>query len=280
MFFDSHCHLNLNQFQNEIEKILKKIEEEPMLIINVGTCLSTSLKAIELAKEEKYLFASVGLHPSHVNPSIRDEKEIGDSSKILPPESFEAEFLKLLKEEKVVAIGETGLDYTYLKDLDLKEKEKAIKRQEEEFKKQIKVSQDLQLPLIIHIREIYEKGLSILEEMGFDPLKSKVKGVFHFFSGSLEQAKKIIERGFYLGFSGVITYNDKLNEVIKNTPLEKILIETDAPYAAPVPYRGQVNYPFYVKEVALKIAQIKNLKLEEIEEITFKNTLKFFNLSL
>ncbi|MGE4554940.1 MAG: TatD family hydrolase [Candidatus Paceibacterota bacterium] len=276
MLADSHCHLNLDSFQGKIKEIYKRLEQEPMLIINVGTCFSTSKKAVELAKEYPLFFASVGLHPSHTNPSLKDPQEIDSQLEILPPESFDENFLSLLKEEKVVAIGETGLDFKYLKDLD---PEKILK-QEEEFKKQIKIAQEFNLPLIIHVRDIYEKALEILKELNFDPLKTNFKGVFHFFSGSLEQAKKILNQGFFIGFSGIITYNKKLEEVVKNVPLEKILAETDSPYAAPLPYKGEMNYPFYVKEVISKIAQIKNLDFKEVEEKIFKNTLNFFSISL
>ena len=176
------------------------------------------------------------------------------------------------------------MDYSYLKDFSEKDqinpvRDKSLngvkykKAQEEEFRKQIQAAKKYNLPLSLHVRDLYEKALIILEEE-----KYKGKAVFHFFTGKLEQAQKILKRGFYLGFSGVITYSEIMNDVIKNTPLEKILIETDAPYVAPIPYRGNRNEPIYVKEVAKKIAEIKKLPLKEIEKATFKNTLKLFRL--
>ena len=175
--------------------------------------------------------------------------------------------------KKIVAIGECGLDYSYLKDSP-REKQKEFKiRQEREFRKQIKIAQKYNLPLILHLRDLYQEALAILKENNYSG-----KAVFHFFTGTIEQAQYILGQGFYLGFSGVITYGNKLDEIIKSLPLEKILIETDAPYVAPIPYRGKRNEPAYVIEVAKKIANIKNLSLEEIKRQTFQNALRFFRI--
>ncbi len=283
MFFDSHTHLNLAAFDKDREKIIKKTLEQGVFVINIGTCYETSKKAVEIAQQYKNCWATVGLHPSHTIPMKIDKSEllINTKENISEAEVFNKKFELLLKEPfdfaqdrpKVVAIGECGLDYSYLKDFSEKDQIKYKKAQEKEFRKQIQVAKKHNLPLSLHVRDLYEKVLIILEEE-----KYKGGAVFHFFTGNVNQAQKILERGFYLGFSGIITYSETMNGVIKDTSLEKILIETDAPYVAPVPYRGNRNEPIYVKEVAKKIAQIKKLPLKKIEEATFKNTLRLFGI--
>jgi len=294
MFFDSHTHLNLAAFNEDREEIIKKALEQGVFMINIGTCYETSKKAIEIAQKYEYCWATVGLHPSHTIPMKIDKNELAIKIKknISEAETFNERFELLLKEPfyfaqgrpKVVAIGECGLDYSYLKNFPEKDqinpvRDKSLngvkykKTQEEEFRKQIQAAKKYNLPLSLHIRDLYEKALLILEEE-----KYKGEAVFHFFTGKIDQAQKILEKGFYLGFSGIITYSEIMNDVIKDAPLEKILIETDAPYVAPIPYRGDRNEPIYVKEVAKKIAEIKKLPLRKIEEATFENTLRLFGI--
>ncbi len=283
MFFDSHTHLNLVAFDKDREEIIRKTLEQGIFVINIGTCYETSKKAIEIAQQYENCWATVGLHPSHTIPMKIDKSELKISSKedVSEAEVFNEKFESLLKEAfnfaqgrpKVVAIGECGLDYSYLKDFSGKDQIKYAKMEEEEFRKQIQAAKKYNLPLSLHIRDLYEKALIILEEERY-----KGEAVFHFFTGKVNQAQKILKKGFYLGFSGIITYSEIMNDVIKNAPLEKILIETDAPYVAPVPYRSNRNEPIYVKEVAKKIAQIKKLPLKKIEEATFKNTLRLFGI--
>ena len=273
MLFDSHTHLNLAAFDSDRDLILKRYLKEGIFLVNVGTCYQTSKKAIAIAEEYQNCWASVGLHPAHTFPARLnqlDENEINN----LVVEEFGQKFEELIKtSSKIVAIGECGLDYSYLKDSP-REKQKEFKiRQEREFRKQIKIAQKYNLPLILHLRDLYQEALAILKENNYSG-----KAVFHFFTGTIEQAQYILGQGFYLGFSGVITYGNKLDEIIKSVPLEKILIETDAPYVAPIPYRGKRNEPAYVIEVAKKIANIKNLSLEEIKRQTFQNALRFFSI--
>jgi len=273
MLFDSHTHLNLAAFDSDRDLILKRYLKEGIFLVNVGTCYQTSKKAIAIAEEYQNCWASVGLHPAHTFPARLnqlDENEINN----LVVEEFDQKFEELIKtSSKIVAIGECGLDYSYLKDSP-REKQKEFKiRQEREFRKQIKIAQKYNLPLILHLRDLYQEALAILKENNYSG-----KAVFHFFTGTIEQAQYILGQGFYLGFSGVITYGNKLDEIIKSLPLEKILIETDAPYVAPIPYRGKRNEPAYVIEVAKKIAEIKNLPLKEVEKKTFENAFRFFRI--
>jgi TatD DNase family protein len=282
MLFDSHTHLNLAAFDLDRDTIIKRYLKEGVFLVNVGTCYQTSKKAIAIAEEYQNCWASVGLHPAHtffVPISQLDKNEINNIQnnleETLPPEEFESHFEDLLKtSKKIVAIGECGLDYSYLKDFSEGEQIKYKKIEEREFRKQIKIAQKYNLPLILHLRDLYQEALRILKENNY-----LGKAVFHFFTGSLENLKLILENSqYFIGFSGVITYGNKLDEVIRSVPLERILIETDAPYVAPVPYRGQRNEPLYVKEVAKKIAEIKKLPPEEVEKQTFQNALRFFNI--
>jgi TatD DNase family protein len=282
MLFDSHTHLNLAAFDLDRDTIIKRYLKKGVFLVNVGTCYQTSKKTIEIAETYKNCWASVGLHPAHTffaPISQLDKNEINNIrnnlEETLPPEEFESHFEDLLKtSKKIVAIGECGLDYSYLKDFPSEKQEEYKKLEEREFRKQIKIAQKYDLPLILHLRDLYQEALRILKENNYSG-----KAVFHFFTGSLEDLKLILGNSqYFIGFSGVITYGNKLDEVIRGVPLERILIETDAPYVAPIPYRGKRNEPLYVKEVAKKIAEIKKLPLEEIEKQTFQNALRFFNI--
>jgi len=277
MFFDSHTHLNLAAFDKDRAVVLKRTLTQGFFVINVGTCWATSQKAVEIAQNHKNCWASVGIHPSHTVPLEMDREEISSvnpSGQLLSAETFDKKWEKLIQQPRVVAIGECGLDYHYLQSFTLDQQKQYQEQQKEVFKQQIKTAQVFHLPLILHIRNIYGEALEILEQFTL----SSQPGVFHFFLGSWNQAELILQKGFYLGFSGVITYSSQMDNVIKKAPLDRILIETDAPYVAPVPYRGQRNEPIFVKEVARKIAQIKKLPLQKVEESTFQNTLRLFKI--
>ena len=301
MLFDSHTHLNLAAFDSDRDLLLKRYLKEDIFMVNVGTCLETSQQALAISGEYSNCWASVGLHPSHTLPALLDPMElsskfkieksrrrqrgsgasatktkiINQNSQFIEPETFDENYLELLKNPKVVALGECGLDYSYLKNLSREKQEENKIRQEQEFRTQIQTAQKYHLPLILHLRNLYQEALKILKEENYQG-----QAVFHFFTGSLEDLKLILQNPQYLiGFSGVITYNNKLDEVIKNVPLDRLLIETDAPYVAPLPYRGKRNEPGYVVEVAKKIAEIKNLPLEEIEKATLENAKKLFKIN-
>ena len=284
MLFDSHTHLNLAAFDLDRDTIIKRYLKEGVFLVNVGTCYQTSKKAVEIAETYSNCWASVGLHPAHTFPAPLnqlDKNEISsldsDIQETLIVEEFDSKFEDLIRHnKKIVAIGECGLDYSYLKEVSSEKQEKYKKLEEKEFRKQIRIAKEYNLPLILHLRSLYKKALEILQEETFNS-----QLVFHFFTGSLEDLELILQNpNYFIGFSGVITYGNKLDEVIRGVPLERILIETDAPYVAPVPYRGKRNEPFYVKEVAKKIAEIKNLPLKEVEKTTFENALRFFRIQL
>lgn len=250
MLIDSHCHPQFPQYDHDREEVIKKTLEQEVQMICVGTDLETSKKAIELAQRYKGIWATVGLHP---NDNLNED--------------FDAEiYKKLAKEEKVVAIGEIGLDYYRTT------KEEDRKRQKERFKKQFSMTLELNMPLVLHCREAYGDMLEIIEN------SAQLRGVVHSFTSDWETAKKFIDLGFFIGLNGIITFTDQYNDVVKNISLDNLLLETDAPYLSPVPERGKRNEPWKVKFVAEKIASIKNMNMAEIEKITTQNTVNLFNL--
>jgi TatD DNase family protein len=247
--FDTHCHLNFSDFDKDRDEVIKRALNAGVWMINIGSDFENSKMAVEITEKYKEgVYAAVGLHPSDVDV-------VGNSV---------SDIYELAKHPKVVAIGECGLD--------LKSQKSNLKSQKALFIKQIELALEVDKPLMIHCRDAHEQVIEILRE------HKDVQGNIHFFSGTREQAQKYFDLGFSISFTGVITFANQYDEIIKKAPLEKIMIETDAPFVAPSPYRGQRNEPLYVKEVVKKIAEIKNISYEEIARITTQNTLKFFNL--
>ena len=255
MFFDSHAHLNFKPFQKDYHRIIERCFENNIWLINAGSQYETSQRAVEIANEyEKGAWAAVGLHPADI------EKEVFNYQR----------YLTLAKNSnKVAAIGETGLDYFHNK--------KNKDRQKEILLKHLELAQEIKKPIIIHCREAHEDLLKLLASQSSN---YKLQGVIHCFTGDHQQAKRYLELGLLLGFTGIITYSSAYDEIIKNLPLEKILIETDCPYLAPAPHRGQRNEPIYVKHIAQKIAEIRNLSLEEVAKQTSDNALNLFQILL
>src|SRR4030042_4385824 len=250
MFIDTHAHLNFKDFENDYSQVIERaFNADVKNIINVGSNLETSKKAITIAKEFNDVYAAIGLHPIH----------IGDPSTAPGAgEKFdEISFVKLAKNKKVVAIGETGLDYYYDKS--------NSDTQKEVFEKFLKIANLVNKPVILHSRDAGEDILAILTAQPIEPL-----GVMHCFSENWDFAKVVLDMGLYLSFTGVITFtkNQETLEVIREAPLDRIMIETDCPYMTPEQYRGKRNEPAYVVEVARKIAEIKKIPLEKVAEQT------------
>ena len=275
LLIDTHAHVNFNDFKDDYKETIKRALDENIWMINVGAESKTSERAMKMAEEyDEGVYAAVGLHPSHLVEQDVEYKENGELIKYKSkPEEFDYGFyLNLARNKKVVGIGECGLDYFRTSDESFKEKQKEI------FIKHLELAKEVNKPIIIHCRDAHDDLLAIFN------LEAKLpSGVMHFFTGTLEQAKKYIELGFYISFSGVITFPplrrvgaNAYNDVIKNIPLEKILVETDCPYVAPVPRRGKRNEPQYVKYVAQKIAELRGLSFEEVEGQTTKNARKLF----
>ncbi len=249
-YFDIHSHLNSSKYENDLEEAIERLKETDTHTIIVGTDLENSRKAVEIAERHEGIYASIGVHP------------VDDPSK-----SFEVDkFNKLVSHPKVVAIGECGLDFYHA--------DKAVDymRQEKLFLAQIDFALNHNKPLMIHARNAYEEILAILE-----PLKKmhgeKLRGNVHFFAGDWAIAQRFIAIGFTLSFTGVITFVHEYDEVIKNAPLSSIMSETDAPYVAPVPYRGKRNEPAYVSEVVKQIARIRVEDLELVRRTLVENAI-------
>ncbi len=261
-YIDIHSHLNLSPLSDDIEAVVSRMREQGVATITVGTDYEYSQKAIEIA--EKYndvvLGATVGLHP---NDNI---DEIFDKEK----------YLELARSPIVVAIGECGLDYYRMEHGTHNIEQK--KRQKEVFRMHIDIAKEVGKPLMIHSRpskgsmDAYNDALEILSEY------EGLKGNFHFYVGDLETTKKVLDKGFTLSFDGPITFARDYDEVIRYIPLDKLHPETDAPFAAPVPYRGKTCEPWMVIEVVKKIAEIKGLNFEEVREALIQNAKRDFNL--
>lgn len=262
-YFDIHSHLNLSPLKEKKEEIISRMKEEAIATITVGTSLETSRDAVLLAAKHDMLFATVGIHPT-------DHVEQFD----------EQEFFEIGKDRKVVAIGETGLDYFRLgangqtedEIVNIKSTQKVL------FEKHIELAQRLGKPLMIHARpskgsmDAYHDVLDMLQE-------KNVRAHFHFFVGDNDVLSRIKIQGHTISFDGPITFTDEYNEVIANAPIEMIMVETDAPFAAPVPYRGQTCEPWMVVHVVEAIARIKGIHQEIVRKTLVENALRVFGVT-
>jgi len=277
---DSHCHLHFPAYDADREEVLARMRERGIGAITIGTTLANSEAGARFAEAHENVWASAALHPEHLTSEFQDENE-GEA----PERTLDAGRLEYIARSspKIVAIGETGLDFHWI-DEGLNRAE-AMELQEKTFLQHAEVASKLDLPLIIHCRDAFE----YLE--GF-PRKARtmglsVTGVIHSFSGTLEQAQAMIEAGFYIGINGIVTFKPRKSDplerqlpfIVEHLPLDRILLETDAPYLAPVPFRGKRNEPVYVEEVARTVAEIKGMTVEEVARITTENAIKLFRLA-
>lgn len=267
-YFDCHTHVNFAAFKDDAEASIKRAQDAGVGMITVGTQYDTSADAVKVAEAHDDVYAAIGLHPIHSTKSYHDENELGEGGKEFTSrgEIFDAaKYEALAASPKVVAIGECGLDY-YRLEGDTK------KTQEEAFVQQIEMANRLGKPLMLHIRNAYEDALALLKA------HAKVKGDVHFFAGDWDIAKRFLDFGFTLSFTGVLTFAREYDEVVRNAPLDMLLTETDAPYVAPKPYRGKRNEPAYVVEVAKAIAGIRGEPLETVEAQLAANARRVFGL--
>jgi len=280
MLIDSHAHINFSAFKEDRDEIIKKCLENNIWMINVGSQYDTSKKAIEIAqKYNQGVYAAVGLHPIHLDTGLVkmrvDKEEIEFKSR---EEDFNyGKYKKLAQLEKVVAIGETGFDY-YWRPKTTAKKELFKQKQKDLFLKHLKLAKELNLPVIFHCRMGYNDLIKTLLEN--TELKPK-KAIAHSFVGSLNELKQQLDFGYYIGFNGIIFKNIQginFEELIKETPLDKILIETDCPYLAPPPFLEERNTPLYLKYIVDKIANIKNETPKKISEVTTQNARELFNI--
>ena len=258
MFFDNHAHLDDEKFDSDREEIIEKIHREGVSFISAGYSLEGSKKAIELSKKYDFIYATCGISPNDIPQTEEKLWKMVD------------EIEKLAKEnDKVLAIGEIGLDYYWEKD------EKMRKLQRKAFIEQINMANRLNLPIVIHTREAVMDTLSILKENSV-----KNKGIFHCCPLNRELVKEGLKLGFYISFAGPITFKNSKNadEIIDMVPNDRMLIETDSPYLSPEPLRGRRNDPRNVKYIAKKIAAVKGISEEEVSRITYENVKRIYKI--
>ena len=261
LYFDTHAHLGMEDYDEDREELILKLQSEKIGVINIGVDKKSSFEAVALANQYENVFATIGYHPKDAEGEFKEE-----------------DFEELVKNSKVVGIGECGLDYFRIKgDFKIESLKTNLPagRQVELFKKQIDFAVKHDLPVIIHCRDAHKEIIEILE-LKKQEFGDSLRGVIHFFSGGVEEAQKYLDLGFYFSFGGVITFTDAYDEVIEFIPIERILPETDAPFVAPVPYRGKRNEPIFVKEVYKKMAELKNEDLAKIKEILMENIESLF----
>lgn len=279
-YIDTHAHLNLSAFNDDVEEVVEKCTEEGVSVINVGTKESTSQKAVELAAKHDNCYAIIGLHPIQTAPAYHDEEELGEGGEPFKSKGEQVNkdfYLELAKQPKVVGIGECGFDYYHTTP-------DSYEVQERAFIAQIEVANEANLPLMIHTRgpqpgKESPTGRSVYEDV-YETLRQYAKVPFnvHFYAGTITEAEKFIELGGTISFTGVITFKNatEYHEVVKTIPLEKMHAETDCPYVAPVPHRGKRAEPHMVIEVYKKIAELKGLDLEEVRLQLVENAKKLY----
>ena len=250
MYIDTHCHLSREDY-DDIDKVIEENKNANIDKIVVSGCSRESIEEVmDLKDRYDMVYVTIGYHPEYADTVTESDLD----------------YLKsLLGEKKIIGIGEIGLDYHYTKE----NKDKQIWL----FEEQLKIASDFNLPVVIHSRDATMDTINTLK-------KYKVKGIIHCFSGSLETANIYISMGFLLGIGGVVTFkNSKLKDVVKELSLESIVLETDSPYLTPVPFRGKINSSKYLEFIANFIADIKNISLEELAEITSKNASSLFDFN-
>ncbi|MFH1029728.1 MAG: TatD family hydrolase [bacterium] len=305
--FDSHAHLNFNTFKDDASEIINNCLDKNIRIINIGSQYDTSLRAVKMAMDyDSGIYSAIGLHPIHLSQTEVEEEEMCFKSR---EERFDRnkyeELLSMYStSHKIVAIGEVGLDYFHIpNEMDI---ESIKKVQKEAFIEQVKFAYHKNLPIILHCRgekdnpyAAYNEMINILDEFaveynmgikstsilrrskGMKRSRRALRGVIHCFGANLEIAEKFLKRGFFIGFTGVVTFKNasqELLEVVKKVPLDRILVETDCPYLAPVPHRGEQCIPQYVEFTLLKVAQLKGVDFKEAERITDGNVEKLFGI--
>ena len=249
---DTHSHINFEDYRENFDNFITELKNNEIEnVIIPGVEPTTFNEIIDLSEKYDMLYSAIGVHPSEAKTYNQE---------------VEKEIYELCKHKKVIAIGEIGLDYYW--EQETKELQKEV------FRKQLKIAQELQIPVLIHDREAHNDTFDILQEFNLKDV------VFHCFSGNVEFAKKCIEAGYYIAIGGVVTFKNAkdLKVVAKITPLDKLLLETDAPYLAPVPFRGKLNSPAYLKYIAQEIAQLKEIEIEEVKKQTTINAKRIFNI--
>lgn len=256
--FDTHCHVQFPQFSADRDEVIRRALDKGIGMICVGTDLETSRSAISLADAYDGLYASVGLHPN-------DALDLSYSA---------SDYEELLSHPKVVSVGEIGLDYYRTKATDLQN------RQLSRFRLQLQSASQFGLPVIIHCRDAHDDMYRTLSELGANVEdsnnRSQRKGIIHSFTGTWQQAQRYIDLGYMIGLNGIITFARNYDETVLKISTEHLVFETDAPFLTPTPYRGKRNEPLYITEVVKKMAELRNIAVDELKKVTTENVLTMF----
>lgn len=256
MLFDTHAHYDDKRFDPDRDELLASLPSHDIgLILNPGCDVETSRKAVSYAQKYAFVYAAVGIHPENINESWNNDLSVIQELAQTEP--------------KVRAVGEIGLDYYWEKD------EHARARQQIVFARQMELARELDMPVIVHDRDAHGDCMEITRRY------PEVRGVYHCYAGSVEMARELLRLGYYLSFTGVITFKNarRAIEVIREVPIDRLMIETDAPYMAPEPFRGRRNSSLYVYRMAETIAEIKDMSVEEVKRITTENGKRLFAIS-
>lgn len=279
---DAHSHINFNAYKDDAEEVIARAMADGTGMLAVGSQITTSERAVEYAERHDGIWAVVGLHPTHLHEHVVDEQEVHYTSR---NETFDADAYRALvrRSPKTVGIGECGLDYFRLPDG--ADHDSIKRKQHETFRQHLDLAHELGLPVMIHCRDAHDDVARILEDYG--AAGRPMRGDIHCFTGTREEAERYLALGFFISFTGIVTFPPRASEkgsgrtladVAKSVPLERMLIETDAPYLAPVPHRGQRNEPAYVKHVGEFIATLKGVDAEAVDRQTLENTKRLFGL--
>jgi TatD DNase family protein len=258
-YIDIHCHLDREDYGPDMEAVLARMKEKEVGAIAIGADLESSKKAVEIAEKNENIWACIGVHPEAAENNFFRSYDATHISL----QEFSQPLEELVKNPKVVGIGECGLDYFRLNDEENKNLQKKL------FEQQIQFALKYNLPLMLHIREAYDDALDILKNYNS-------RGNVHFFAGDVEVAKKFLDLGFTMSFTGVITFTDDYDEVIRYLPQNSIMSETDAPFVAPVPFRGKRNEPVYVVEVIKKLSEIRGEDFDVLNNAILANSKRIF----
>lgn len=278
MMVDTHAHCHFNAYKNDMDEVIKRSLDKGTILNLVGTQSDMSKKAVEVAQKYEGVYASVGLHPEHLFSKHVDEEETSFQSR---EENFDYEYYKkLAQNKKVIGIGECGLDlYRIPEGMTA---EQMLPKQKEIFLEHVRLAQELDLPLVVHCREAHRHLLEILKS----DIAKGLHGTIHCYTSNWQNAEQYLALGFYIGFTGVITFpplkknpqaQEDLLEVIRRMPENRILLETDCPYLSPIPYRGKRGEPWMVEATATKIAKLRGMTLEEVLEVTTANAKRLFS---
>jgi TatD DNase family protein len=293
MLVDTHCHVHFNAYKQDMDDVIKRTLEQGVLMITIGTQSTTSKNGLAVAEKFDGMWATVGLHPNHLcEQEFWDEDELPPDQQATPKiitrcETFDhGYYLELTKHPKCVAIGECGLDYYRLPEN--VDRDEVIAKQKMTVREHFDLATITNKPVVIHCRDAHDGQIAIVREY-VEAGKLSRRGVVHCFTGTLDEAKRYIDLGFYISFTGVITFPPRksdnapdglspLQRVVRDLPLDRILVETDAPYLTPEPYRGKRNEPGYVKFTAQKIAELKSISFDEVANATTANAKRLFGI--